>query len=276
MADMHPDRAGREPRFVDAHVHITHPDALRDLAAAGIAAARDAGSKQGTGLSPLPASNGTIPVIVSAGRALSRRGGYGAFLGTAVETREEISAEILRLRDEGADILKVIASGVVSLDQPRTVTPGGFSADDIHYIVEKAAQHGLAVMAHANGEAAIRGAAEAGVRSIEHGFFMTDALLELLLKRRVFWVPTAGALRRAAERAGNPAFIEEELERHLVMLEKAFRAGVYLAVGTDCVLPDRRYRSSYEEELALFRKAGIPADVVERLAVEGGRMLLGI
>jgi imidazolonepropionase-like amidohydrolase len=142
--------------------------------------------------------------------------------------------------------------------------------------VEKAAQHGLAVMAHANGEEAIRGAAEAGVRSVEHGFFMTDGLLEILSRRSVFWVPTVGALRRAAERAGNPAFIEEELEQHLVMLGKAFRAGVFLAVGTDAVLPDRRYRSSYEDELALFRKAGIPADSVERIAIEGGRMLLGL
>jgi imidazolonepropionase-like amidohydrolase len=135
-------------------------------------------------------------------------------------------------------------------------------------------------MAHANGEAAIAAAAEAGVRSIEHGFFMTEAALGSMARHGVFWVPTAGALRRAAEGrrdgASAPPFVEEEIERHLAMIGMAFRGGVGLAIGTDCVLPDRRYRGCYDDELALFRKAGIPADAVLRIATEGGRALLGI
>jgi imidazolonepropionase-like amidohydrolase len=281
MVDTHQEYRDRGSRYVDAHVHITHPDALRDLAAAGMSAVRDAGSKKGVGLlAEQRALNSRAPVVISAGRALSRQGGYGAFLGSPVSTQEEMAAEIHKLSNEGADIIKVIASGAVSFEQPGKITAGGFEADDIRFIVEEARRHGLTVMAHANGEKAIRAAAEAGVRSIEHGFFMTEAALDLLAKRKVFWVPTAGALRRAAlwaeARPEVLAFIQQEIERHLVMLGKAFRIGVPLAVGTDCVLPDRRYRSYYDNELAFFRAASIPHDAVESIACEGGAKLLGI
>lgn len=280
MSNGNPEQTSSGAGYIDAHAHLTHAEAIPDLARAGIAAVRDAGTRQGTGLAlKRSPGQGSSLRIITAGRALSKRGGYGAFLGTPVGTRQEIAAEMLKLRTEGADIIKIIASGVVSLELPGTVTAGGFDADDVRFIVEEAGTHGLAVMAHANGEAAIRAAAEAGVRSIEHGFFMTEAALESLAKRKVFWVPTVGALRRAAEqtagRTGALDFIQQEIDRHLVMLGKAFRAGVPLAIGTDCVLPERRYRGYYDDELALFRKAGIPADAVERIACEGGRELLG-
>lgn len=279
MSNGNPRQTSGGAGYIDAHVHLTHAEALPDLACAGIAAVRDAGTRQGVGLAlKRSPGQGISPRIITAGRALSKPGGYGAFLGTPVGTRQEIAAEILKLRNDGADIIKIIASGVVSFELPGTVTAGGFGADEIRFLVAEAGKHGLAVMAHANGEAAIRAAAEAGVRSIEHGFFMTDAALDILAVRKVFWVPTAGALRRAVERAEArtevSAFIQQEIDRHLVMIGKAFRAGVPLAVGTDCVLPDRRYRGYYDDELALFRGAGIPADTVERIACEGGRALL--
>jgi imidazolonepropionase-like amidohydrolase len=279
LSNGNPEQTTGGVGYIDAHVHLTHVEALPDLARAGIAAVRDAGTRQGIGLELQRSSGkGSSLRVITAGRALSKRGGYGAFLGTPVGTRQEIAEEILKLRDDGADIIKIITSGVVSFELPGTVTVGGFGADDVRFIVEEAGRHGLAVMAHANGEAAIRAAAEAGVRSIEHGFFMTEAALECIAKRKVFWVPTAGALRRAAERADVRtdvlAFIQREVDRHLVMLWKAFRAGVPLAVGTDCVLPDRRYRGYYDDELALFRAAGIPANTVERIACDSGRALL--
>ena len=262
--------------YVDAHVHLRDGEGLHDLRKAGIVAARDAGTQDGAALGI--ATSGP-PALVSAGWALSKQGGYGARFGTAVGTRRELRAEILKLKAAGAGIVKVMASGIVSLKDPGRITPGGFGRDELKFIVDEAGRHGLGVMAHANGEAAIMNAAAAGVRSIEHGFFMTKAALQNVLRRRIFWVPTVGALRRAAEHldmASEPAaFIEAEIQRHLAMIGRAFRLGVPLAVGTDCVLPDRRYGGWYRDELAFFRGAGIPADAVERIACEGGAKLLG-
>jgi imidazolonepropionase-like amidohydrolase len=173
-----------------------------------------------------------------------------------------------------------MASGIVSLREPGEITSGGFSRDELRFIVEIARKSGHEVMAHANGEAAIVNAAEAGIRSVEHGFFMTEKALESLKAHNVYWVPTVGALVRAADAPGvtQPVrdFVAATVRSHLEMVRRAFSTGVPLAIGTDCTLPDPHYRDAYEAELAYFRRAGISEEDVRRIASEGGRALLGI
>lgn len=261
---------------VDLHVHLAGAAGLKDAIAADVAFLRDAGTREGVGLAFRESRN---PQVVSAGRALFRQGGYGGRFGIAVGTGEDAKREIHRLKSAGAGIIKVMASGMVSLSQRGTVTPGGFSLAILKLIVAEASALGLAVMAHANGEAAITSCAEACVHSVEHGFFMTDAALDHLHRRGTLWVPTASALKRAAEAANAPAAAREiaagTIAEHLMMIGRAFKLGVRLGIGTDCTLPDQRYREAYEAELACFRQAGIPADAVERIARESGRELFG-
>lgn len=263
--------------YVDAHVHLRDAAGLADAGRAGVIAVRDGGSRDGAGLALIGMDTTTV---LSAGWALCNKGGYGSMFGVALESREQIAGEIVKLKKAGAGIIKVIASGMVSLKRPGEITGGGFGRDDLRFIVETARSNGLGVMAHANGEAAIVNAAEAGVRSVEHGFFMTEKTLASLHANRVFWVPTTGALQRAADQPdiGHEAkrFVERTIDEHLAMVRKAYELGVPLAVGTDAVLPDRRYGGFYEAELMYFRRAGIPGDQVLAIARQGGKKLLGI
>jgi imidazolonepropionase-like amidohydrolase len=263
--------------FVDAHVHIRDLSGLAVIAEAGVIAVRDAGTKDGTALGSAGPDG---PRVISAGWALFKHGGYGARFGMPAGSRDEVKTEIHRFRSAGAGIIKVMASGIVSLKEPGGITQGGFDRDELAFIVDEAGRNGLRVMAHANGEAAIKNAASAGVRSIEHGFFMSERALMIMKDHDVFWVPTVGALWRAAGQHDVThevkKFIEDTIDRHLTMVRKAFEQGVSLAIGTDCVLPDRHYRAAYEAELAYFRRAGIPADDVLAIACDGGAMLLGI
>jgi imidazolonepropionase-like amidohydrolase len=271
----------RIPGFIDAHVHIKDVTALGAVAAAGISAVRDAGARENIqrAVRTLKAhTNG--PFVMSSGWALYQKGGYGSRFGVPVETREEIRSEILKLKRAGADIIKITASGMVSLKDPGKITVGGFKRDDLAFIVAEAASHGLGVMAHANGEQAIVDAVEAGVRSVEHGFFMTSRALDVLAKKEAFWVPTVGALERAAgsghasREAG--VFIAGLIRSHLEMIRHAYAIGVSLAVGTDCMLPDPGYHAAYHAELSYFERAGIPRKAVIKIAREGGARLLGI
>jgi imidazolonepropionase-like amidohydrolase len=268
-----------DPGFVDTHVHIKKFQAFSPVAAANIIAVRDAGTKEGIGLA-IGSDKRSPPIVVSAGWALFKRGGYGSLFGAPVGTRHEITSEIRKLKRRGAGIIKVMASGVVSLKEPDTITSGGFDRDELLFIVQEAAAVGLRVMAHANGEAAIISATEAGVCSIEHGFFMTERALELMAKQGTYWTPTIGALERAAESGMVSKAMREYSERlirsHLEMVRKAHGINVLLAVGTDCVLPDPRYQAAYRTELSYFEQAGIPHDEVIRIACKGGRKLLGI
>jgi imidazolonepropionase-like amidohydrolase len=219
------------------------------------------------------------PIVVSSCWALYKRGAYGAQFGAPVDTWNEIEAEILRLKNAGADIIKVMASGIVSLKKPGTVSPGGFDRTELRCIVDLAGSLGLDVMAHANGEPAITAAAEAGVRSIEHGFFMTVRALDMMSERGTYWIPTVGALARAVESRETTVETRQHvaglIAAHLNMLQRAHAIGVPLAVGTDCVLPDPHYQEVYDAELSYFRKSGISSAEVMRIAGEGGARLLG-
>jgi imidazolonepropionase-like amidohydrolase len=277
---MHDPKMGRSTRFVDAHVHIKEIRGLEAVLAAGVGAVRDAGTKEGTGLGIVRGERQNRPVVISAGSALCKKGGYGSSFGTPVESAVEVKEEIARLKQAGAGTIKIMASGIVSLRERGRIAGKGFSADEVHSIVEEAARCGLTVMAHANGEEAIISCSEAGVRSIEHGFFMTVRALDVMAKHGTFWTPTVGALARAAETGGVAeeikAYISELIHSHLEMINRAHGGGVPLAIGTDCVLPYPRYQDAYEAEMAYFVEAGLSRDAVEIIACDNGARLLGM
>lgn len=268
------------PVFIDAHVHLKNVVAASDILHACVTAVRDAGMKTNAVSGRLPPRlHHSGLTIHSAGWAIYKDGGYGSMLGVPVETRQDIKREISRLKTAGAAIIKVVGSGIVDLGRPFGLTRGGFEEDELRLIAETAGDAGIDVMVHANGEEAVLAAAKAGVRSIEHGFFVTERALDLLAERRIFWVPTVGALVRAAEARGDKDFIDHVrhiIDGHLKMIKKAFDRGVPLAVGTDCVLPDRRYIEYYRAELEYLESAGLSRQDVFAIATEGGRRLLRI
>ncbi|MGE5173811.1 MAG: amidohydrolase family protein [Betaproteobacteria bacterium] len=269
------------PGFVDCHVHIRDNAGLDQLARAGIIAAREAGLRENAAQvgSLCPTQAGPV-VVIRACWALYKKGGYGSQFGVAVDSLEEIRTEILKLKQAGAGIIKVMASGIVSLRRPGSITPGGFTGDELKYIVQESARAGLGVMAHANGEEAITASVRAGVRSLEHGFFMTARALDVIAKYGTFWTPTVGALARAADKgkvsAEVQAYVGSLIRSHQEMILRAHALGVTLAIGTDYVLPDARYKDAYEAELRYFGQAGLSRDAVLVIACDNGARLLGL
>jgi imidazolonepropionase-like amidohydrolase len=263
--------------FVDVHVHITAPEAMHDFREAGIRAVRDAGLRTSAeAMQPCCRAMKGL-AVVSSYWALYKRGGYGSRFGIPIDGKSELKAEIIRLKKAGADIIKVMASGIVSLKKPGSVTPGGFNQEELGVIVKEAAALGLDVMAHVNSEPAIIAAAEAGVRSVEHGFFMTERALDVMAKKGVCWTPTIGALVRAGEEvAGVQRFVSDLVGSHQLMLKRAYAMGIQLGIGTDCILPDPFYSEAYQAELSYFEAAGIPHDAVMTIARDDGARLLRI
>jgi imidazolonepropionase-like amidohydrolase len=268
-------------RFVDAHVHLKNNNAFDQIKESGIGAVRNAGMRNNVvQCYELPNRYDGSPVVISAKWGLYKKEGYGSQFGVPVQSREDIKAEIFKLKAAGANIVKVMASGMVSLERKDTVTSVGFSEEDLSFIVEESAKYGLQVMAHANGKSAIIAAARAGVRSIEHGFFMTEDALEALARAGAFWVPTVSALERASRVRSLTQevndYIHSVIEAHLNMIRAAHRMGVGLAIGTDCILPMADYKSAYEAELRFFIEAGLTRDAVMKIASKDGAKLLGI
>src|SRR5215218_317361 len=219
------------PGFFDCHVHVmmSGVDVLRQLQtpfsypfyeavhnlrrtlALGITHVRDAG---GADLGVAEAvRTGLIagPRMQIAISMLSQTGGHGdgwhvcgADLPhlpphpgrprTVVDGPDEMRRTVRELLRAGADVLKVATSGGVlsARDDPRHPH---FRPAELAVLVEEANAAGVAVMAHAQGAGGVKAAVRAGIRSIEHGIYLDDEAIELMLERGTWLVPTLAAPR---------------------------------------------------------------------------------
>jgi imidazolonepropionase-like amidohydrolase len=134
-------------------------------------------------------------------------------------------------------------------------------------------------MAHAQSAAGIKNAVRAGVRSIEHGVYLDDEAIELMLANDVWLVPTLMAPRgvldaiergeklpdRVVEKAHEVSAVHTESVRHAVA------AGVRIAMGTDTgVTP----HGENLRELELLADAGMsPTAVLQATTIEAARLM---
>jgi Amidohydrolase family len=264
----------RIPPFRDAHMHFMIdgrpvsagelPEIRDRYRRCGILSVRDMGHKSGVGLVAKEISESGFSVMTAAW-ALYREGGYGGFIGKPVSNIRRAVAE---LSEAGADFIKVINSGIVSIRRDEPVTPGGFSREELKVICSEAGERNLKVACHANSDAAVRNAVLAGVSSIEHGFLISYETVLMMAESGISWTPTIVGLRSIIPTldAGGRKYIEEVLERHLVLISKAYAAGVTLKIGTDGGARGVRHGESFFEEMSLFLKAGLPVESVMKAA----------
>ncbi len=286
------------PTLVDSHVHLAFdgfasagaalsPDAaearMRQNAARlishGVLSVRDAGDAQGLGLAFARKSAGSGPLrVLSAGQAFHRPGRYGAILGRALSPGVSPAAA-LEAEVQGRQAVKVVNSGLNSLVAFGRETAPQFSAEELAALVRSSALGGLAVMVHANGIEPVARAVLAGVRSIEHGFFMGRENLAALADAAVFWVPTLVPIHVCAERA--PAGSREALvarrtlDHQLEQLSRARRLGVKVALGTDAGSPGVLHGDAVVEEMRLLMEAGFSVGEAVAAASAVGAELCG-
>ncbi len=266
------------PMPVDTHVHLTlggdpFENAHRQLAA-GVAVVRDAGDRDASldGLE-LPSAL----TVVRTGPAIFKKGSYGSFLG---ENRDLTLSEIIARTP--SSFVKVILTGLVSFDVYGEVGRQQWSFAELSEIVRMAAAVGKKVMVHVNSDKACREAVNAGVHSLEHGYFIAFETLEMMAEKGVYWAPTVAAM---ANQSRDPdgrfsvdqlAIIERNYKRHMEMIQFAHANGVKLTIGTDSGSYNVPHGSSFLREMEIFAEAGIPVTEVWRIATENGRQLLGL
>ena len=268
------------PGFIDAHVHLVTEGAsvekllstpfslhfylmverLRRTVEAGVTSVRDAA---GADLGVKKAvETGLIvgPRLQIAITMLSPTGGHGdGWLPSGLELRypaypgrpdglcngvEEVRAKVREVLRAGADVVKVATTGGVY--SPTTQpTHTKFAPAELAVIAQEAAYcAGTKVMAHAHGADGIKNAVRAGFHSIEHGTYVDDEAIELMLERGTFLVPTLAvhlATLEAAESTEKPAEWairkgREITDIHRENIARAYKAGVRIAMGTDTAI----------------------------------------
>jgi imidazolonepropionase-like amidohydrolase len=184
-----------------------------------------------------------------------------------VDGPEEMRRKVRELIRGGADVIKVATTGGVlsPRDDPRHAH---FAPDELEVLVREASAAGRWVMAHAQGSEGIKNAIRAGIRSIEHGIYLDDEAIHLMLERGTYLVPTLvapiGVLKAAEAGLAIPETslrkAKETIDVHRDSFRRAVAAGVKVAMGTDSgVTPHGRNL----EELALMEQGGMsPAEVL--------------
>ena len=267
------------PGLIDCHVHfmLEYPDIMRGLTTqpslrllqgiprmratieAGITTVRDAGGTP-AGLK-IAVERGIItgPRMQVAVSLISQTGGHGdGFfpccvdiglfgirfydvpdgVADGIEEVRKTTREILRA---GADWIKLATTGGV-LSVSDTPTSSQLTVDEIATAVYEAAAQEKRCMAHAQGSQGIKNALIGGVASIEHGVYLNDELIDLMLKKDVYLVPTLVAPLAVAEFAREhpdilppmmAAKANDVIEAHKQSFRHAVRAGVNIAMGTD-------------------------------------------
>ncbi len=141
---------------------------------------------------------------------------------------------------DGVDWIKLTATGGVLSVATSGQNPQ-FTEDEIRAIVELAKDYGFRVAAHAHGAEGLKRAVRAGVASIEHGTYMDEESIELMKQYGTYYVPTIMAGKWVAEKSQIDGFFPEVVRGKAAEIgpliqktfERAYRAGVKIAFGTD-------------------------------------------
>ena len=159
---------------------------------------------------------------------------------TLVDGTDEMRRTVRRLVRMGADVIKVATSGGVLSPRDKP-THAHFRLEELEALVEEATAAGIFVMAHAQAAPGIKNAIRAGIRSIDHGIYLDDEAIGLMLERGTWLVPTLVAPRGVIDAADAGAAIpdasvakaREVVETHRASFAAAVEAGVRIAMGTD-------------------------------------------
>ena len=159
---------------------------------------------------------------------------------TVVNGTDEMRSKVRELVRMGADVIKVAVSGGVLSPRDKP-THAHFRQEELDVLVEEANAAGIWVMAHAQAAPGIKNAIRAGIRSIDHGIYLDEEAIEMMLAQGTWLVPTLVAPRGvidaseagAAIPAQSVAKAREVVETHRESFARAVQAGVKVAMGTD-------------------------------------------
>ncbi len=306
------------PGLMDMHVHIegeTSPDHYlkrftqnREVTAfesiryaeatlmAGFTTVRDLGGS-GVNIALRDAVNKGLvigPRIFTAGKSIASTGGHAdptsGFRRTLegdAGPREGVAdgpdqcTEAVRWRyKNGADLIKITGTGGV-LSMAKNGQNPQFTQEEMNTIVRIAADYGFHVAVHAHGAEGMKRAVLAGVHSIEHGTLMTPEIMDLMIEKGTWYVPTITAGKFVAEKAKISGYYPEVIRPKALAIgpkiqstfAEAYRHGVKIAFGTDAgVFP----HGDNWKEFVYMTEAGMPPMEAIQSATMGGARLLEI
>jgi imidazolonepropionase-like amidohydrolase len=288
------DARGRTvvPGLIDAHAHISDLAGARTALLSGVTTARSAGVpmfadvalremvKAGYLAGPdiLAAGVHLQPHLENTSDVLSDPRLF-EFVG-GLKTPDQIRRATQVNLDHGVDVIKTSATDRAGL--PDT-DPRHFLFDEtqLRNVVETAARRGIPVETHAHGDEGAANAVRAGVRSIEHGTFLSESTLRMMKEQNVWFVPTYSAVVDIADVGGDYDDPGLQIRGRFMLpqlrqtIRDALKVGVRFATGADTEY-SRRSVSRIGSEVAYLVDAGLSPLAAIQAATIAGAELLGV
>jgi imidazolonepropionase-like amidohydrolase len=285
------------PGYIDSHVHVNLEQAQRALRF-GITTARTMGGGHFTDIELREAhrrGRTDIPEVLAVGyqvrpdmfslnSSLIKDLPELADLKSPLSGTENVRRVVKAIASRGVDYIKVLATeraGTPDTD-PRKRT---FTDEELIAIVDEARKAGLTVAAHAHADDGAYAAVKAGVRSIEHGTWLSEKTLRLM-KAKGTWLATnifsdsATAFFNSIA-PQNPILVERRRTMRPAATEvaqRAFKLGVSIVGATDIT-----YGSEYDsggvtiaDNAAGLVEAGMPKMDAIKSITSRAATLLGI
>lgn len=278
------------PGLIDAHTHIASLANARRALESGVTTVRSASVPAYQDVALREAvRQGVVagPDVVAAGVFVSPELGETILADARLAklaggvTTEAALREVVRINlDHGVDVIKTRGTeraGLANTD-PRKQT---YTETQLSWIVDEAGKRNIPVMAHAHGDEGAYAAVRAGVKSIEHGTFLSDSTLQLMKAKGTFLVPTYVTVFDLTQPGGD--YDEPALTiRGNVMLpvlgetvRRAHRMGVRIATGGDTQYGPESL-SRIAGEAAFFVELGMSPLEALRSATTVAADLLGL
>ena len=302
------------PGLIDSHVHVFLSDVylpnlekvpltlmtarsiglMEGMLRRGFTSVRDTGGADWGIKEAVEKGNLAAPRLFIAGQAIGPTGGhsdsrrrtdYGmrchccnamSFTMCVSDGVSDVRRAAREQMRQGADHVKIMMSGgVASPYDPLTSLQ--FSMEEASAAVEEANAFGRYVCAHAYTPEAITRAANAGVRTIEHGNLIDEAAAELMASKGMFLVANLVAYYAMKERAAEFGMAADMLAKNDMVIEGALRsleickrAGVPVAYGSDLLGPLQVEQS---REFRLRAEVVSPIEIIRSATSIGAKVL---
>ena len=235
------------PGLMDAHVHVSSAADARRALLTGVTTMRSMGTSHyaDVGLRDLQAGGHLeAPAYLAAGYHVRPPAAeaffqdhpeLGYLYGEEVLGEDAVRAMTAAILSRGVDFVKTNATERAETDPRRQF----YSEAELRAVVSEAAAAGVPVAAHAHGDGGARAAVEAGVRSIEHGTYISPETLARMLEMETFLVPTIAIVRDLTIPGGDydNAFLNirgrHMLPRVREMARRAHEMGIRIVAATD-------------------------------------------
>src|SRR6056297_275562 len=219
------------------------------------------------------------PRMQLSGKLITMTGGHGHQFGREVDSPHEARKAAREQLKNGVDLIKIMATGGVMTEGVQPGAPQ-LTEEEMRAAIIEAHKAERKTATHAQGVEGIKNALRAGIDSIEHGIFLDDEAIELMVHNDVFLVPTLAApywIIDAGVEKGVPEFAVEKskavIESHAKSFQKAREAGVKIAMGTDAGTPFNKHGKN-KFEIKMMVENGMKSIEAIKAATMGGAELM--